>query len=451
MADKIKFGYDEDYEPSDSEDDLDEEEKELIANVRKKRQVDDPKREVLRFEDETDSEEGDQDEDEDLLAASDIEEGDEYDGIPDEKAWGKKRSAYYHTDFVDQDYSTYTEKEEELAQQEEEEAKAIQQRLAKQLDEADFSLDIYSEPVSDQTYLDTSKTKLKTDFTQLSARQKQELFQKDSPEFAGLVQDFEKYAQESKTILSPILKYVQENGIKLPAFDFIQTRNNLILTYCTNIGFYLVLKAKRLSVKNHPIVKRLVQLRQLIIQLDDTFQNVVKPQLDELLEAINSGEEVTVESMTPRKPIEVKKKKHLGILKSESPKTAISADQESESDDSDYDSQDISQPNDQMDTSDEEMQQIEAEEAEMNGEGEGEEDDDDERRGITYQIAKNKGLTPHRKKENRNPRVKHRNKFRKALVRRKGAVRTVRKELTRYGGEMSGIKANVRKGIKFKS
>lgn len=110
MADKIKFGYDEDYEPSDSEDDLDEEEKELIANVRKKRQVDDPKREVLRFEDETDSEEGDQDEDEDLLAASDIEEGDEYDGIPDEKAWGKKRSAYYHTDFVDQDYSTYTEK-----------------------------------------------------------------------------------------------------------------------------------------------------------------------------------------------------------------------------------------------------------------------------------------------------------------------------------------------------
>lgn len=341
--------------------------------------------------------------------------------------------------------------EEELAQQEEEEAKAIQQRLAKQLDEADFSLDIYSEPVSDQTYLDTSKTKLKTDFTQLSARQKQELFQKDSPEFAGLVQDFEKYAQESKTILSPILKYVQENGIKLPAFDFIQTRNNLILTYCTNIGFYLVLKAKRLSVKNHPIVKRLVQLRQLIIQLDDTFQNVVKPQLDELLEAINSGEEVTVESMTPRKPIEVKKKKHLAILKSESRKTAISADQESESDDSDYDSQDISQPNDHMDTSDEEMQQIEAEEAEMNGEGEGEEGDEDERRGITYQIAKNKGLTPHRKKENRNPRVKHRNKFRKALVRRKGAVRTVRKELTRYGGEMSGIKANVRKGIKFKS
>jgi len=51
-----------------------------------------------------------------------------------------------------------------------------------------------------------------------------------------------------------------------------------------------------------------------------------------------------------------------------------------------------------------------------------EETKDDEKRGITYQIAKNKGLTPHRKKEQRNPRVKHRIKFRKAKIRRKGQV-----------------------------
>lgn len=47
----------------------------------------------------------------------------------------------------------------------------------------------------------------------------------------------------------------------------------------------------------------------------------------------------------------------------------------------------------------------------------------DSKRAITWQMAKNKGLTPHRKKEQRNPRVKHRNKFRKAKIRRKGQVR----------------------------
>lgn len=46
----------------------------------------------------------------------------------------------------------------------------------------------------------------------------------------------------------------------------------------------------------------------------------------------------------------------------------------------------------------------------------------DEKRGITYQISKNKGLTPRRKKELRNPRVKNRMKYRKAKIRRKGQV-----------------------------
>ena len=72
------------------------------------------------------------------------------------------------------------------------------------------------------------------------------------------------------------------------------------------------------------------------------------------------------------------------------------------------------------------------------------------KRGINYQIAKNKGLTPHRSKEQRNPRVKHRMKFKKAQIRRKGAVRAPRKELQRYGGEMSGIKATVVRSVKLK-
>lgn len=40
------------------------------------------------------------------------------------------------------------------------------------------------------------------------------------------------------------------------------------------------------------------------------------------------------------------------------------------------------------------------------------------------QMAKNKGLTPKRKKIDRNPRVKHREKFRRAKIRRKGQVCT---------------------------
>lgn len=105
------------------------------------------------------------------------------------------------------------------------------------------------------------------------------------------------------------------------------------------------------------------------------------------------------------------------------------------------------------------------------------------------QMAKNKGLTPKRKKIDRNPRVKHREKFRRAKIRRKGQVcvlkqgviiivyyccccccrplfvsgrtssvlipcfchqvRQVRREETKYSGELSGIRAGVKKSVKL--
>ena len=49
----------------------------------------------------------------------------------------------------------------------------------------------------------------------------------------------------------------------------------------------------------------------------------------------------------------------------------------------------------------------------------------------------------------RNPRVKHRHKFEKAKIRRKGQVREVRKEVKKYSGELTGINARVKKGVKL--
>ena len=97
---------------------------------------------------------------------------------------------------------------------------------------------------------------------------------------------------------------------------------------------------------------------------------------------------------------------------------------------------------------DSDVEESEAEQDDLKHD-EGVEDDEEARRSITYEMSKNKGLMPKRSKLQRNPRVKHRVKYEKAKVRRKGQIREVRTEVKKYAGEMSGINKRVKKGIKL--
>jgi len=72
------------------------------------------------------------------------------------------------------------------------------------------------------------------------------------------------------------------------------------------------------------------------------------------------------------------------------------------------------------------------------------------KRGINYQIEKNKGLTPKRDKTYRNPRVRNRMKARKATIKRKSIVPKVRDQDKRYSGEATGIRTGVVRAVKIK-
>jgi U3 small nucleolar RNA-associated protein 3 len=73
------------------------------------------------------------------------------------------------------------------------------------------------------------------------------------------------------------------------------------------------------------------------------------------------------------------------------------------------------------------------------------------KRKITYAIAANKGLTPRRKKEVRNPRVKKKMRY-EAKMKKLGSVRAVFKGgegKGGYKGELTGIKSNLVKSVKL--
>lgn len=211
------------------------------------------------------------------------------------------------------------------------------------------------------------------------------------------------YVAEVKDVLDPFLKLVERDSecSNLSAVTFVKTKYEILLNYCTNISFYFMLKAKRLPLNSHPVIKQLAQCRQLLSKLESKQGNLLD-EIKETLQAHKNGQPLfntmVCSEIQPKK----KKKKEK--------RNAASA-QKRDEDESDL------LEEERMDSNDIVTDLSTAEQKE-NWQGMQEA----EKRGITYQISKNRGLTPYRKKELRNPRVKHRNKYRKAKIRRKGAV-----------------------------
>lgn len=122
----------------------------------------------------------------------------------------------------------YNAEEAEAAELEEQEARNIQRRLMEQLSDADFSLADIAEAA-----LPSSEGKaetIETDLSLLTKRQKLDLFRKESPEFANLVEDFEIKLTEARERIIPVLNLIKEGKLKKSsAGDFLQTKYRIIL------------------------------------------------------------------------------------------------------------------------------------------------------------------------------------------------------------------------------
>ncbi|KAL1116529.1 hypothetical protein AAG570_005001 [Ranatra chinensis] len=491
------------YEPSDSDDDFTTEDKIMLERSKhgKYLQDNDSEEEVLRVHSSSEDEEDEVEEDSEdepqgrALGSdydSDLDDGQpgpsrKGDGLPNDKAWGRKKSKYYSTDYVDQDYGGFGKDEEELALMEEKEADAIQRRLLSQLEETDFTLGILDEVEQKKAELAEKSTsefvreKITTDYSQLTEEEKLQILNRDSPELFAIIEDYKNRVSFMHNKLNPILDLVAAGEVpKCGASEHVRTQRNIIMLYSLNISYYLYAKAKGVRLDGHPVIRRLYQFRKLLREVDVINEEFMLKEIDGVLEAKRAGgtlvlaEEQEEAEPEPKNRAERRKKK-LKILeeKREMDRLVEETKKKFEIQDEDegrslviksggknkrrkvtFDVTDAGGESSGQDdgsgdsdagySGEEETHPEEA--TKKKGKGK----DDSEKRVINFTIAKNKGLTPKRKKEQRNPRVKHRNKYKKAKVRRKGQVREVRKELNRYSGEVSGIKAYVSKSIKFR-
>ncbi|XP_068797323.1 something about silencing protein 10 [Struthio camelus] len=399
------------------------------------------------------SEEEEEDEGGELSMESDLEERGHDTEVPHELSWGQRKQLYYDTDYGSDARAKAKRSRQELdaeEEEEEEEAQVIQKRLVQDLGEDDYGLDVIQGYLAEQqkAHQADKGQKIAKDFQALSKKEQLKLLKQESPELLQLLEDFEVKLMELKDELHPLLQMIKNGTIPQgKGSRYLQTKYHLYLNYCANISFYLVLKSKRMPVHSHPVIERLVDYRNIINDLA-----VVD-------EKLSSEVRLLLKKYYDKKEDRPREQKKFAVLLPQAanknkPKLAPAFPNGRRS---------ASEPADESDLDEEaalryykmmeeklKLKRKRTEDQDMlEEELVQEEEDPNKKRGVTYQMIKNKGLTPRRKKIDRNPRVKHREKFRRAKIRRKGQVREVRRELHRYAGELSGIRAGVKKSRKL--
>ena len=382
--------------------------------------------------------------------------------MPNVAAWGSKAKKYFGTDYVDKDGAGITEKDRRIAAAEEEEGIAAQKRLIDELNESAFDFDCFqSNEITgkDKTELD-DETEL-DNLVSLSAKEKEDFMRRQSPEFFIFKQDYDHYLSESREKLKKIIDLCEENK-KLESFKendlykFIVAKDGLIQRYCVNIAFYMLLKTKGINVKSHPIRSTLNLYRKLCKQTDDYLASIGLTDLNLLINKLREVDyEFSSDNLNDSKPEDDDKNKKRKNETAKKAKKKVKFDDEIELNDLPI-SKAINSKIDGQANAEDLKNEIEDKEFYSDEEQDEKEvlfvhkRDDVKKRRITKMIEKNKGLTPYRKRDYRNPRIRYKSKYIKAEIKRKSQVKEPVKEIKKYSGEYHGIKSSVVRSVRFK-
>ena len=176
---------------------------------------------------------GDSDDDEDMENEGiEFADGDD-DEEADVRAWGNKKKHFYggNPNETKQRFDPQNDELDE-AEAEEAEGKLLQQKQLQGMDDEDF-FDMFTPDVDkgrQKESLDSDAVKF--DINQLSKKERVALFQKESPEFQGILGDFEEKMKEVIELWQPVVDLCNDGKIPAngAAMDYVNTKYKLTLT-----------------------------------------------------------------------------------------------------------------------------------------------------------------------------------------------------------------------------
>ncbi|KAJ0840049.1 putative sas10 domain-containing protein [Helianthus annuus] len=196
-------------------------------------------------------------------------------------AWGRGKNIYYGRDTGD---SSEEEQEEEIRRQLTEKEKKYSN--------ADLGLEDDSE--EEPTFENLSKGKGRSKATvghdaqdetdtevvtkdpnALSKEEQMDVVYNSAPELVGLLSELNEAVDQLETKIDPILSKLKEvKSINKNGVQYMEVKKQLLLSYCQAIGFYLLLKSEGHPVRDHPVLARIVEIKNLLDKMKPLDENL---------------------------------------------------------------------------------------------------------------------------------------------------------------------------------
>ncbi|KPI89120.1 hypothetical protein ABL78_1764 [Leptomonas seymouri] len=142
---------------------------------------------------------------------------------------------------------------------------------------------------------------IERDFAALTTKERLAVLRKESPELLKLLDDLKTYMTEVKALAQPLHELLYER--KLSATDknlvaFLETKVQLMLSYCMHVTFYLLLKVEGRKVEGHPVIDHLVEIR---VYLEKMWP--LEEKLQYSLNRLLSGKSTAAAHLTELRPL----------------------------------------------------------------------------------------------------------------------------------------------------
>lgn len=279
-------GEDDDEEDSEDEDDDDEEDsededgsdEEIAALRRQQKALRVSARKGAVEEDHGDEEEG----------------GEEEGGAGGDAGWGRGRGAYYGGDDADDE----SDEDGEALEEEALEAMRMQRGEAEALAEDDFGAE------GDDDYGASEDDEAAAEEAAADAERRAAAVAERAPELEALLEELRTCLAEVRGKVEPLLAAVRKGDYATKeGLSYLEAKHMLLLSYCSNVAFYVLMRAEGKSVRKHPVIERLVRLRLLLEKarpIDKKLQYLVDKLLAAGAETEAADEDVDDDMLAPR-------------------------------------------------------------------------------------------------------------------------------------------------------